>query len=444
MVRIGLMAKQISTPNRREVMAGLTAASLMPAASRIASAQTRVQAPQTLELEAKPSLTALRPGQPTIPIWGLQGPPAPPRLKRGALEVIFRNALPVATTVDWRGLDGAAAAEPLTVRLPVAPGAEATLSVALRRAGTLLCDLRLLGDGQAPSRPLPVIVREDAPPAVDRDETFLIEDWRLRGDGSAWAPGAAANDASTIYTVNGEVSPEISVRSGDRLRLRFINGCQRQVIALKIEGYDVRVIALDGAPAEPFLARNSALVMAPGGRVDALIDATATPGTASQILLHDGKEARSLARLAISAEPPVRPTPLPPAEPLTADGLPARLDLKGAHRVDLSLAGPEWTSPASFSGSAPPAFKTKAGRTVVLTLDNRADLATIFHLHGHHFRLLDRLDDGWKPFWLDTLAVEPGQTQRIAFATEFSGRWLLESVATSWAAPRLVRWYSVE
>jgi len=81
---------------------------------------------------------------------------------------------------------------------------------------------------------------------------------------------------------------------------------------------------------------------------------------------------------------------------------------------------------------------------VVLALTNRAAIATVFHLHGHHFRLLDRLDDGWKPFWLDTLAIEPGQTQRIAFAAEYAGRWLIESVATDWAAPRLVRWYSVD
>ena len=79
---------------------------------------------------------------------------------------------------------------------------------------------------------------------------------------------------------------------------------------------------------------------------------------------------------------------------------------------------------------------------MVLALTNRAAIATVFHLHGHHFRLLDRLDDGWKPFWLDTLAIEPGQTQRIAFAAEYAGRWLIESVATDWAAPRLVRWYS--
>ena len=81
---------------------------------------------------------------------------------------------------------------------------------------------------------------------------------------------------------------------------------------------------------------------------------------------------------------------------------------------------------------------------MVLALTNRGDIPTVFHLHGHHFRLLDRLDDGWKPFWLDTLAIDSGQTQRIAFAAEHAGRWLMEAVATDWAAPRLVRWYSVE
>jgi hypothetical protein len=49
----------------------------------------------------------------------------------------------------------------------------------------------------------------------------------------------------------------------------------------------------------------------------------------------------------------------------------------------------------------------------------------VFHLHGHHVRLLDRLDDGWKPFWLDTLLIDAGQTQRIAFAAEFAGNWLM-------------------
>jgi len=42
------------------------------------------------------------------------------------------------------------------------------------------------------------------------------------------------------------------------------------------------------------------------------------------------------------------------------------------------------------------------------------------------------------------LAVEPGQTHRIAFAAQHAGSWLVEQVATDWTAPRLVNWYAVD
>jgi FtsP/CotA-like multicopper oxidase with cupredoxin domain len=47
------------------------------------------------------------------------------------------------------------------------------------------------------------------------------------------------------------------------------------------------------------------------------------------------------------------------------------------------------------------------------------------HLHGHHFRLLDRLDDGWKPYWLDTAVVPKMETWRIAFVADNPGKWML-------------------
>ena len=34
--------------------------------------------------------------------------------------------------------------------------------------------------------------------------------------------------------------------------------------------------------------------------------------------------------------------------------------------------------------------------------------------------------------------------EKWAFLAEYAGRYLLESTATDWAAPRLVRWYAVE
>ena len=446
MVRIAVMADRILRLDRRELLAGLGTAVLSPGLPRIAAAQGR----RPLPLQAQAGSLALRPGAPETPIWSLQGPARDPalRFRRGdQLEIELLNELPVPTVLNWHGLDGVATAEPLAARSPLVSGARENLVIPLRHAGTLLCDIRLLGDGQArPSPARALIVSETEVVAVDRDELFLIEDWRLRPDGSALAPGADPKDTVPVYTINGLLSQDIPTRTHERLRLRFVNGCQRSVIAIKIEGMEVRVMALDSQPSEPFPARNGAVVLAPGARADIFIDAAQPAGTVSSILLHDGKEARPIARLVASGEPPLRPAPLPAASPLPSNGLPAHLDLKGALRVDLTLGGSatDWVTPAGFAASAPPVFRTKTGRAVVLALTNRATIATVFHLHGHHFRLLDRLDDGWKPFWLDTLAIEPGQTQRIAFAAETAGRWLIEAVATDWAAPRLVRWYAIE
>ena len=446
MVRIGAMTDPIAWLDRRELMAGLGAAVLAPAMPPLAAAQ----GPPSLALQAKAGVIALRPGQPDTPIWSLTGatPDADFRFRRGdALEVRLANELPAPVILSWHGIDGVPAAEPLAARAPLASGAKETFVVPLRHAGTFLCDLKLLGDGQArPSAARALIVRESEPIGVDRDEVFLVEDWRLRADGTAISPGSDPKETTPLYTVNGQVTPDISIRRHERLRIRFINGCQHNVIAIKIDNHEVRVMAIDGQPAEPFLARNGALVLAPGTRVDAFIDALAPPGSATPILLHDGQEARSIARLVTSTEPPARDAPLPPAPPLPSNGLPAQLDLRNALRFDLTLGGTQadWVTPANFAASAMPAFRAKMGRTVVLALTNRAEKAAVFHLHGHHFRLLDRLDDGWKPFWLDTLAIEPGQTQRIAFLAEHAGGFLMESIATDWSASPILRWYAVE
>jgi FtsP/CotA-like multicopper oxidase with cupredoxin domain len=442
MVRIGPMASSKFPLDRRELMAGLGAAALTP----MWPATGRAHARSALALQAKAASVALRPNVPATPIWSLKGPEL--RFKRGeTLDIAFGNELPAPAALNWRGIDGVPAAEPLTGRPPLVAGGKDALQLPLRHAGSFLCDLNLLGDGQPrPSQARALIVQESEAVAVDRDEVLLIEDWRVKPDGTAIAPGTDPGNAMPVHTINGQTSLDLSARTNERVRLRIVSGCQRSVVAIKLEGIEVRVMAVDSQPSEPFQARNGALVLAPGGRVDAFIDLTNPAGNVFPILLHDGKEARPIGKIVVSSESPIRPAPLPPAPPLPSNGLPERLDLKNAIRVDLALSGPsgDWVPPAKFSATGPPAFRAKAGRIVVLALTNRAATATVFHLHGHHFRLLDRLDDGWKPFWLDTLAIEPGQTQRIAFLAEYAGRYLIESVATDWAAPRLVRWYAVE
>ncbi len=437
--------------SRRSLLAAMGATLLRPAEGLTQPASTPHP---PLILRAHPTTIALRAGQPETAIWGLtaNGPGSEPPLSRGdEVAVIFRNELPVPAVLNWHGLDGNPASEPLTSRMPVAPGGSETFNLAFRHAGTLMCDARMLGDGQArPSAACPLVARDKEQVPVDRDQTMLIEDYRLDATGSAAAPGTDPGSANPIYTVNSKPAPDIPLRPNERIRFRFINGCQRNVIALKIENHDVRVMAIDGQPAEPFLARSGQIILAPGSRIDAFIDATAAPGSASPIILHDGTRQQPVARLLTSTEAPLRNAPLSPPPPLPSNGLPIKIDLKNALRVELPLdassgATSGWVAPVSFgTAKSLPAFRAKRNRPVVAALINRATRPLTFHLHGHHFRLLDRLDDGWKPFWLDTLMIDAGQTQRIAFVAEHAGLWPMEAMAADWAAPRLVRTYAVE
>lgn len=436
------MTTAIFAPHRRQLLAGLGACLGASAAGLIGGGATPAVTAR-LSLLARPSTLVLKPGQPATPVFELAAAshPSTVRLRRGdRCEVAFRNDLPVPLAPVWRGLDGAAT-DPLSARAPAPPNATETSIISILNAGTLLADFRLFEDSlKQPVRPLPVIAGEASPVAVDRDEVLLIEEWRLRPDGTAVPPGQDPGAATPLYTVNGQTSFELSAPARQRLRLRVINGSQRTVLAIKLENHEVRVMALDGQPAEPFPARNGALVLAPGARADAIVDAA----TSGPFLLHDGKAAHRVGNLTIAVQMERRES-LPPLPTLPPNDLPEKLDLKGALRFDVALGGSDanWARPANFAANSAPAFRARAGRTVVLALKNPSAATTIFHLHGHHFRLLDRLDDGWKPYWLDTLAVEPGQTQRIAFAATSPGQWLIESVAADWAAPRLVRWYAV-
>ncbi len=361
----------------------------------------------------------------------------------GILDIALANELPVAASISIRGIDGAATAEPLLTQPPIPPGGKASLPVPLRQSGTFLLDGRLSNDGaERPLLPRVLVVEEEKPPQADRDEVLLIEDWRLKADGTALMPGREAGDAAPLFTVNRHPNVDLRLRRHERLRLRMVNGCQRAIIALKIADPAVRVLAIDGEAAEPFIARDGQIVLAPGTRIDALIDATSPASTASAILLHDGAKPFPIGRIVTSNEAPTRDAPLADAEPLIAS-VRSRIDLTGALRIELALDAAQWSAPVSFDKASAPVLRAARGRTIVLAITNTGPSPATFHLHGHHFRLLDRLDDGWKPFWLDTLAFQPGQTQRVAFTAGFAGRWLMEALGNGWSAPRKVRWYEI-
>jgi FtsP/CotA-like multicopper oxidase with cupredoxin domain len=350
--------------------------------------------------------------------------PGPALQVRRGEEIYVRltNNLPETTAVHWHGvrlvnaMDGA---PPLT-QAPIAPGETFDYRFIAPDAGTYWFHPP---DWDHPAgharRGLygALIVTEAEPPEVDRDLTLIFD--------KALPSGAAAD--TPAVTVNGTSDIDVRARVNERLRLRLINAAPGQILGLRVEGLRTFVMATDGEPAEPFAARDGRLLLGPGNRMDVFIDCALVPGGTAPITLDGAPGATPIARIVCERAPPSRATPQEDPQPLPANPLPERMDFAGAFRLDAAIGR---LAKHDASDDRVPLFTVKRGRTVVLGFSNPTSENQYIHLHGHHFRLLDALDDGWKPFWLDSIPISPQGGSRIAFVADNPGRWLLEGLTT--------------
>lgn len=372
----------------------------------------------------------------TTSIWGFEGVAPGPvlRVKRGEeLKVRFLNELPANTTIHWHGVrvpNGMDGVPPLTQR-PVAPGGSFDYRFAPPDAGTFWYHpaFRTLAAEHGLHGLL--IVDEAEPVGVDRDVALVLDAWPHAGD------GALPGDGNPNFTANGAPRLDIPVNANERVRLRLLNAAHDRLITLRVDGHPVTVMAIDGQPAEPFVARDSRITLSPGNRADLFFDAVLTPGSVAPLVLRQDGADVLIGRL-VYGEAAARPAARSEPKPLPPNPLPERMDFRGALRHELALEG----GPRDKIALGAALFSARRGRTVMLALTNRTDAPQVMHLHGHHARLLDKLDDGWKPFWLDTILCVPQQTTRVAFVADNPGKWLIDARAIG-DGPRSLEWFEV-
>ncbi len=339
------------------------------------------------------------------------------------------NDLPRPMCLHWHGVRLANAMDgvPYLTQAPVDPGASFDYRFRCPDAGTFWYRTP---QPTGPARGLSgiLLVQEHVSVTTDHDFALLLDGWPSHPDRPAHESANPAPGREARMTANGTAMFDVPVRPNERVRLRLVNA-SAHIAWVILPQHRVFVMALDGQPTEPFVARDSRLLLGPGNRADLMVDATFGPGADAPILVATQKETRTVARLRYGRIA-ARAAPLADPEPLPPNPLPARLDLAGAHRHELALGDPA-AKDAPFGAGAddtlgPPLFSVARGRTASLAFANRTDGPAVVHVHGHAFRLLDRLDDGWKPFWLDTVVVPPRSTQRIAFVADNPGKWLID------------------
>lgn len=406
---------------------------------------------------------------PSAPAWSFDGGVPGPllRVTRGKeLKVRLVNELPQPLVLHWHGvrlpnlMDGA----PGLTQQPVLPGARFDYRFVPPDAGTYWYRASPFA---APGHGLhgALIVDEPDPPSVDQDLMLVFDSRPVMPADPGRPPTGPASTASEPLTVNGRSTLDLPVRAGERVRLRLLNASGTRLLAVRIDQHRPVVMAIDGQPAEPFAARDARVVLGPGNRTDLFVDMSLAAGAAAAIIAETATASATVARLVYQDAAAPRPQPRAELKGLPPNPLPARMDFARALRLDLPVdpaalrpavrqparGAPEgaratiWSTGDGSGAEAfgPALFSLKRGRTVMLAFTNGLRLPHAVHVHGHSVRLLDNLDDGWKPYWLDTIVVMPEQTARVAFVADNPGRWLIECQRLEQPEKPMAAWFEV-
>jgi FtsP/CotA-like multicopper oxidase with cupredoxin domain len=414
-------------PDRRRVLAGLgLSVGAMVAGSPAARAQTEPRLLTARRVAGGASM-------------GYEPPGLVLRARRDEpMTVRLANELGEATSLHWHGVRTQAAALPPLLAGTVPAGASTEITITPRDVGTFLYRPGPTGDGprqMALGLAGILLVDGPSPPAADRELVLQL---------SETPPGITPPS----LLVNGAPHVALSARVNERIWLRLANATPHRLLQLTIPEDTVSLVALDGQPCEPFRLDGGRIVLGPGQRAEALWDVAGAPGATRTLVLAALGGATLTGTLALTDEAKVRGEPMPPPQPLAPNPIAQTLDFRRAQRVDLDIRD-DAAGKVAFGGrseiepGALPVFRARRGSVVMVALKNDTDQFQAVHWHGHPARLLDSLDDGWKPFFIDTAICAPRTTTRIAFLAETAGRWLVTCQQINAAPAPSVVWFEV-
>jgi len=412
-------------------------------------------------LRAAAGQAALRPAPygPTD-VWSYNGSlPGPEiRVRQGdRIRVLARNGLNEGTTVHWHGIRTPNAMDgvPFLTQDPIPVGGEFLYEFDALDAGTFWYHPHQRSSEQV-GRGLygPLIVEEANPIRVDRDLTWMLDDWRMTGDGQIATDFGSRHDAmhggriGNSVTINGQIPDRIAVRSGERIRLRLVNAANARIFGLDFGGLAPVVVALDGQPVSPHVPDDDIVVVGPAMRVDLVIDMIGKPGeslTITDVFYRDleyrlvdlayGPDRLRDAVPDWSMELPPNPLAEPDMQAATRHqiifngGMMGQMMMGGGigSMMEQMREGNMWfiNGKAATGHMMDPLLVLPQGTSHVLQMDNRTAWHHPMHLHGHSFRVITRNGQPTRHReWQDTVLMAPEERVEIAFVADNPGDWM--------------------
>jgi FtsP/CotA-like multicopper oxidase with cupredoxin domain len=443
------------------------AGSLNPFPSRAAAAREfRLRA-----ATGKAQLSATDPHQTAVWAYNGQLPSPVLRAKQGELfRAVIENGLEQNTTVHWHGIrvPNAMDGVPGLTQQPIKPGDSFTYELTPPDAGTFWYhphanSLEQIGRGLAGL----LIVEERETLAVDRDLAWLLQDWRLTEQHEisshfgGMMDAAMAGRVGNVTTINGAPPADLVVRKGERIRLRLANAALARMMALRFEGHQPLVIAIDGQPCDPHEPENGRLMLGPAMRIDIVLDMQGESGKHYAVTddFYDGLsytltnvvyvQAPALRDLESASPLSLRRNPLP--EPDITNAIKLDIVLQGGMMGGGKLSGvggmkgsampgmnggPVWAiNGTSMTGDGmagmEPLFTLARGQSCHLTIRNETAWWHTMHIHGFTMFLLTRNGQVIShKQWQDTVLMAPKDIVECAFVADNPGNWMLHCHVT--------------
>lgn len=389
-------------------------------------------------------------------------------LQGDRIRVTVENTLDEETTVHWHGMrvpnvmDGV----PHLTQTPIAPGNTFTYEFDAVDAGTFWYHPHQRSFEQV-GRGLygPLIVEEPTPIRVDRDLTWVLDDWRLTKDGQISDDFGNLHDmghngrVGNTVTINGQVPQTFKVQHGERIRLRLINAANARIFGIDFGEHKPVIVAIDGQPVAPHNPENDLLVLGPAMRIDVVIDMVGDVNQRYTLTdpFYQGLKYR-LVDL-VYTDTPMRDripdwdmqlSANPLAEPSLGEaerhevtfngGMMGGMvmqemggsmghELMGAMGSMMTMmhSGKIWfiNGVAAEGHIMEPMLNLQHGRSHVVSMTNATAWHHPIHFHGHSFRVLSRNGSPTRfKEWQDTVLMAPKERVEIAFVADNPGDWM--------------------
>ena len=410
-------------------------------------------------------------------------------------RISIKNSMNVETSIHWHGLllpyrqDGV----PYLTNPPIEPGKTNVFEFPIKQSGTYWFHSHTgLQEQRGVYGSIVITPKEGERVSSDQDKVIVLSDWTDENPDEVLRTLKSGNDFYSIkkgtmqnlfgaakrnalsdmakrssmrmppmdisdvaydaFLVNGKKEMEIPAKSGEKVRLRFINSATASYFYLQFAGGPVEIVSADGKDVQP--VKVDRLLMAIAETYDLIVTvpkngsyefrATAQDGSGhSSIFIGNGKRIfapnvpkpnlykmkmsmkKSMdKKMGMGTMPPMNQRPLSPYKKLRSIEKSSLPKKNPKREIVLTLTGDMERYIWSMDGetlSADNMIRIRHGENVRIVLINKTMMHHPMHLHGHFFRVINGQGD-YSPL-KHTVDVPPLATQIIEFEASEYNDW---------------------